>query len=216
MNTFRGILDLQVRTVLDALRSQQDGRCREIESAAARKSEQLLADTRRRMRERVHRAVIEERQRRESALLETRHRIETAGRRRVQAHYRDFLRDAAPLLRAELEQRWRDTEARRTWCEMLLEEAADRLPAERWTIEHPAHWSGDDSEWLAQAFAARELPRPEFVEDPAIAAGLRARLGPACLDATLEGLTVNCYAVEAKLLAEWERLLSRQRVRADD
>ncbi len=216
MNAFRGILDLQVNSVLDALRSQQETRCREIESAAARKAEQLLADTRRRMRVRVHRAVTEERRRRETALRESRHRIETASRRRVQEHYRKFLQDAAPLLRAELEQRWRDAETRRSWCEMLLGEAADRLPADRWTIEHPGDWSGDDAQWLEQAFAARELPQPAFVEDEDIAAGLRVRLGPACLDATLDGLLANRPAVEARLLATWERQLGRQGEGTDD
>lgn len=215
MNTFRGILDLQVRSVLDALRAQQDGRCREIESAAARKAEQLLIDTRHRMRERVHRAVAEERQRRETALLESRHRIETAGRRRVQAQYRNFLHDAAPLLRAELEERWRDEASRRSWCETLLGEAADKLPGDRWTIEHPGNWSGSDTRWLEEAFAARELPKPEFIEDADIAAGLRVRLGPACLDATLDGLLANRHAVEARLLAAWERQLRRQAEEAD-
>jgi len=216
MNTFRGILDLQVRSVLDALGAQQDSRCREIESAAARKAEQLLSETRHRMRERVHRAVTEERQRRETALLDSRHRIETARRHRVQAHYRDFLQDAMPLLQAELEQRWRDTETRRSWCEMLLGEAADRLPGERWSIEHTEDWSGSDTQWLEQAFAARDLPAPELVADADIAAGLRVRLGSACLDATLDGLLADRDAVEARLLAAWERQLREQAEAADD
>ena len=84
MNEFRGILELQVDTVLSALRAQQDMRCREIDSATGRRAEQLLSDSRRRMRERVHKAVVEERRRRETALLDARHRIETAGRRKVQ------------------------------------------------------------------------------------------------------------------------------------
>jgi hypothetical protein len=216
MNTFRGILDLQVRSVLDALKAQQDSRCREIESVAARKAEELLAESRQRMRERVHRAVTEERQRRETALLESRHRIETESRRRVQDHYRSFLHDATPLLRDELGQRWRDEQSRRSWCEMLLEEAVDRLPGERWTIERPGDWSGSDTQWLERAFAARELPKPELVEDAGIAAGLRVRLGPACLDATLDGLMANRHAVEARLLAAWERQLRRQGEDADD
>lgn len=216
MNTFRGILDLQVRSVLDALQAQQNSRCREIESTAARKAEQLLADTRRRVRERVHRAVTEERQRRDTALLECRHRIETGRRRRVQEHYRTFLQDAEPLLRAELEQRWRDEASRRSWCEMLLGEAADRLPGDRWTTEHPGNWSGSDTRWLEQAFAARELPTPELVEDADIAAGLRIRLGPACLDGTLDGLLANRHAADARLLAAWERELRREREDTND
>ena len=137
MNTFEGILDLQMRSVIDALRAQQQRRCREIEIDVSRKAEQLLADSRRRMRERVHKAVAEERQHRETALLDARHRIETAARRRVQQHYREFLHEAMPLLQDALEKRWRDTEGRQDWCEMVIAEAADVLPLAAWTVEHP-------------------------------------------------------------------------------
>ena len=205
MNTFEGILDLQMQSVIDALRTQQQRRCREIEIDVSRKAEQLLADSRRQMRERVHRAVVDERQRRETALLDARHRIETAARRRVQQQYREFLHEAMPLLEDALEIRWRDTEARQAWCEMVIGEAADVLPAAAWTVEHPDSWVDDDTRWLQQAFAARELPKPELRQDEGIAAGLRVRLGAACLDATLDGLSAKLHAVEARLLAAWER-----------
>jgi hypothetical protein len=216
MNTFEGIVDLQAQSVIDALRAQQQRRCREIEIDASQKAQQLLSDSRRRMRERVHKAVAEERQRREAALLDSRHRIETAGRRRVQQHYREFLHEAMPLLKDELQKRWSDTEARRAWCEMLIHEAADGLPPATWTVEHPAGWSGEDSRWLQQAFAARGLPKPELRQDTGIAAGLRVRLGAACLDATLEGLSAKLHAVEARLLAAWERQQPGGREHAND
>ncbi len=215
MNGFGGILDLQVRSVLDALHAQQDQRCREIRIAADRKAEQLLADSRRRMRERVHRAVAEQRQRRATALLDARHRIETARRKAVQAHYRDFLQAAASLLHAELERRWRDAASRRDWCETAIGEAGERLPGVRWTVEHPADWTPDDRQWLERAFAGRGLPQPEAREDAAIPAGLRIRLGAASLDATLDGLLANRQAVEARLLAAWERQRHRVEEVAD-
>lgn len=216
MNTFRGILDLQVESVLAALKGQQEGRCRVIEHAAARRVEQLLSDSRRRMRQRVHKAVAEERQRRETALLDARHRIETARRREVQRQYRKILHDAVPLLRAELGQRWRDDESRRSWCEMLIDEAADTLSREPWTIEHPAGWSAKDTRWIGQAFAERGLPEPELLEDADIAAGLRIRLGTACLDATVDGLMADIHAVEGQLLAAWERCEPGYREGASD
>lgn len=205
MNGFRGVLDLQVETLLDALRAQRDLRCREIESAAARNAEQLLVDSRRRLRQRVRKAVEEERQRRETALLDSRHRIETAGRRRVQQQYREYLQEATPELREALEARWQDTEARHAWCDMLISEAADRLAAERWTVEHPGDWSVEDTQWLERALGDRGLPLPELREDTGIRAGLRLRLDGACFDATLDGLLANLHAVEARLLAAWER-----------
>ncbi len=216
MKTFRGILDLQVDSMIDALRAQQARRCREIDSAVNRKAEQLLAESRDRMRKRVHKAVVEERQRRETALLDARHRIETAERRKVQRLYRKVLHDASPMLTAELEGRWRDDELRRSWCETAIAEAADRLSGGPWTVEHPGSWSGDDTTWLEQAFAARGLPQPVLREDTGVAAGLRVRLGSACLDATVDGLMADIHAVEARLLAAWERQVPLHREGADD
>jgi hypothetical protein len=205
MKTFRGILDLQVESVLGALKGQQERHCREIESAVGRKAQQLLTDSRRRMRQRVHTAVVEERQRRETALLDARHRIETSDRRKVQEQYRRFLHAAAPLLAAELGERWHDAGSRRSWCEMVIGEAADRLAADPWTIEHPRDWRGEDTAWLESAMQRRNLPRPVLHENGAITAGLRVRLDSACLDATIEGLMADAREVEGQLLAAWER-----------
>jgi hypothetical protein len=210
MKTFRGILDLQVESVLGALKSQRDRRCREIEVAVGHRVEELLADSRRRMRARVHTAVVDERQRRETALLDARHRIETSDRRKVQQQYRQFLHVSEPLLAAELGERWRDGGSRRSWCEMVIGEAADRLGGDTWTIEHPGDWSGEDAAWLEQAMKKRGLPQPVLQEDTRITAGLRVRLDSACLDATIEGLLSNMREVEGRLLAAWERRLPKR------
>jgi hypothetical protein len=209
MNTIRSILDLQVETVLRALKAQQDVRCRRIESVARRRAEKLLSDSRRRMRQRVHEAIVEERRRRETALLDARHRIETAERLAVRRQYRGFLQEAVPLLAADLQERWLDAGSRRSWCEMVIDEAAARLATDPWTVEHPGAWSRDDTAWLEQAFAAHGLPSPVLLEDAAIAAGLRVRLGSACVDATVDGLMADIRAVEGRLLAAWERCLPK-------
>jgi hypothetical protein len=210
MKSFRGILDLQVESVLGALKSQQDGRCREIENAVGRKVEQLLTDSHRRIRQRVHTAVVEERQRRETALLDARHRIETSDRRKVQQQYRTFLHDAVPLLITELEARWREEESRRAWCEMVIGEAADRLAGEPWIIEHPRGWPGADAGWLEHTMKKLGLPQPVLHEDAGITAGLRVCLDSACLDATIDGLMANRRDVEGRLLAAWERELPKR------
>ena len=205
MNEFRGILDLQVESVLSALKAQQDMRCREIESATGRRAEQLLSDSRSRMRQRLHKAVVEERRHRETALLDARHRIETTGRRKVQQQYRTYLLEAVPLPTADLGVRWRHEASRRTWCVTVIGEAAGGLASDPWTVEHPGEWSGEDTEWLEQAFTARGLQKPVLSEDAGITAGLRVRLGSACLDATVDGLISDMHAVEGRLLAVWER-----------
>lgn len=210
MNDFRGVLSLQVESLLEAVRAQQESRCREIESAAQQRAERLLRDSRRELRERQRQAVEEERRRRESALLEAQQRSETAERRRVQARYEQLLRDAWPELTAELEQRWSNTEDRRSWCEMLIDEAERILSAQGWTIEHPAAWSKKDTAWLTQLLKTRGLPSPSFHGDSGIKAGLRIRLETACLDGTIDGLLARRTAIEAKLLAAWERQAREQ------
>ncbi len=209
MNTFRGILDMQVESVLRALKAQQDIRCRGIERAAERRAEKLLSDSRQRMRRRVHEAIVEERRRRETALLDARHRMETAERLAVQQQYTKFLQEAVPMLAAELDERWQESGLRRAWCEMVLGEAVARLAKDPWTVEHPRAWSGEDAAWLEQAIAAHGLPKPVLQEDAEITAGLRVRLGSACLDATVDGLMADIRAVEGRLLAAWERRLPK-------
>ena len=93
---------------------------------------------------------------------------------------------------------------------MVIGQAADRLAAEPWTIEHPAGWPGEDAAWIEQTMKQRGLPPPVLHEDTGITAGLRVRLGSACLDATIEGLLCNRREVEGRLLAAWERQLPKQ------
>jgi len=205
MNDFRGVLDLQVQSLLDALRVQREARCREIESEAGRRCRQLLADSRRKLRARQHEAVAEERRRRDAELLQALHRQETELKRRVQRQYRDVLQDAWPELVGELQRRWSTAAERRAWCEMAIEEARDRLAAERWELELPTSWTDADGRWLRRAFRNRGLPTPALQTDAGIGAGLRIRLGSALLDATLDGLLSRRAAVESRLLAAWER-----------
>ena len=210
MNDFPGILSLQVESLLEAVRARQENQCRQIESAAKQRAERLLRESRRALRERLRQAVNEERRRRASALLEARQRMETVQRRQVQAHYEQLLRNIWPELIKELEHRWSNTEDRRSWCEMLIDEAERLLSAQGWTIEYPEAWSKKDADWLAQLLKKRGLPDPSLRGDPGIKAGLRIRLETACLDGTIDGLLARRTAVEAKLLAAWERQAREQ------
>lgn len=208
MSGFHGLLALQVDALLQALRKQQEFRCRQRTSDAEKKATALLQDSRHKLRERVHEAVLEERKRRETALLEARNRLQTAERRKRQLYYDELLQRAWPQLLAELQRRWSDPRCRSEWCEMLLAEAAQVLPTSAWRIEHPTSWSAADSRWLLQRIEARELPPPALQADPGIAAGLKVLCGTACLDGSIRGLLVRTDFVQARLLAAWERELS--------
>jgi hypothetical protein len=190
VNEFRGVLDMQIGSLLDALQAQREHRCREIRDAAEQEAARLIGQNRGKLRARLRRAVREERNRRQAALLEARRRLETRQRHATQAHYKRLLRAAWPALLDELRRRWTSAEERRAWCE----------------IEHPADWSDADSRWLCQALDASGLPEPDLRCATDIVAGLRIRQDNACLDGTLEGLLTRRPVLEAQFLAEWERL----------
>ncbi len=207
MTDIHSVLELQVDSILSALHAQRDWRCREITGTSRNRNRELLRDARERMKLRLHQAVDEERRHRGDALLEARHRIETARRQCVLAGYRTFLEGAWPLLIAELERRWSDCEARRLWCEMSIREAGASLPAEKWIVELPGSWPAQENEWLLKAFAGHGLSKPRLRIRQPLSAGIRIRCGDTCLDATIDGLLDRRTEIEARLLAAWERQL---------
>lgn len=205
MIDFRGVLNLQVEALLEALRGEQEKRCRALIVAAESRAHDLVEQSRRKLRARVRQAVDEERKRRAAALRQARHRIRAAQSRKIQALYGRVLGQAWPSLRAELERRWSNAADRRTWYEELIDQAERTLGSGSWTIEHPAAWSEEDSRGLAQTLQRRGIPEPVYRADPATVAGLRIRMGTACLDGTIDGLLAHRDRVEGLLLAAWER-----------
>lgn len=208
MNDFRGIVAHQVESLGGALRVQRDQRCRALLNEARARAAALEKRSRRAARERVHAAVIEERKRRETALVQVRHRLETAARRRIQARYDELLARARPRLVQELEARWQSPDARREWCEMLLDEAAQLLGNEGWRVAHPdpaaGNWSAAAGAALSQALAARGIAAPECHAATDVEAGLRIDRGGACLDGTIAGLLRRQRTIDGRLLAHWE------------
>ena len=206
MTHFAGVLNHQVQTLKDALRRQQELRCREIIAGAERDSEQAIRDSRGKLRERQLKAVREERQRREHELQTARSRVETLKRRRAFARHERILQSAWPLLVQALEERWSNAEQRLAWCDMIVSEAAATLMGSDWVIEHPPDWTREDRDELVQRMQRLGIAVPKFVACANMTSGLRIRTGTACLDGTLDGLLNARRDVEALLLASWERL----------
>lgn len=208
MNDFRGIVGRQVETILHALRSHKELRCREIERAARERADLLRRQSRREARDRVHEAVAEERKRRETAVVQARHQLETEARRRIQARYRELLGRAWPRLVTELNERWQRAEERGQWCELVIDEASRLFAADDWLVEHPdpanGAWSSADTKRLSAALGERNIQDVDTRADPDLEAGLRIRRGGACLDASVAGLLARRAAVEGRLLAQWE------------
>jgi vacuolar-type H+-ATPase subunit E/Vma4 len=206
MTRFAGILDHQVQRLRDALRRQQEARCREIIATAERKAKLAIRDSRQKLHERQRQAVGEERQRRAHELLIAKSRVETLERRRAFARHEEVLKDAQPLLVEALENRWSDSGQRLAWCNMIVAEAVASLMGPDWVVEHPANLAQGDRDAIANRVRQSRGESPRFVACQDITSGLRIRTTAACLDGTIAGLLGDREDVEAQLLAAWERL----------
>ena len=205
MNLFAGVLDHQVRRLRDALRRQQEARCREIVANAERQSKQAIRDSQQKLFERRRQALREERQHRAHELLIAKSRIETQERRRAFAQHEKVLQAAWPRLLATLEKRWADAAQRRAWCAMIVSEASGALMGTDWIVEHPANLAKQDRDTITHHLQQLQCAPATFVACDDIASGLRIRAGSACVDGTAEGLLGNRHDVEALLLAAWEQ-----------
>jgi len=205
MNRFDGVLGVQVQSLLDVLRRQQEARCREIVAAAEHKAKEAVQDTRRQLYERLRQTVAGLRQRRRHELLVARSHVESETRRAAFARYERIIEAAWPRLAEALERRWQDDDSRRAWCGMIVSEAAGTLAPEGWQVEHPADWRDADRDALVALLAEKGVAAPAFSTDDDITAGLRIRAGTACLDGTAAGLLAARHDVEALLLASWEQ-----------
>lgn len=205
MNRFDGVLGMQVQSLVDVLRKQQELRCREIVSAAEYRATDAVKEARRKLYDRLRQTVAAERQQRRHELLVATSRVESQTRRRAFARYERIIEAAWPRLVETLAGRWKDDEGRQAWCEMVVAEAAGTLAPEGWRIEHPADWPESERDAFALRLAKHAIAASVFVADAGIVAGLRIRAGSACLDATAAGLLAARHDVEALLLAAWEQ-----------
>ena len=158
-----------------------------------------------RLRERARQAVDEERRRRASALHAAQQRLGTQARREMQTRRSEMVQHAWPALITAMQSRWSAQASRSDWCEMLLSEAAQFLPAESWLIEHPPTWRDADTRRLTKSLRDRRLPEAKFRAASDICAGLRIRHGGVCLDGTIDGLLSRRREVQARLIAAWLR-----------
>lgn len=205
MTQFAGVLDHQVQRLRDALRRQQEARCRELVANAERQSKQAIRDSHQKLLERRRQALREERQHRAHELLIAKSRIETQERRRAFARHEKVLQAAWPQLLTTLEKRWAEAEQRHAWCAMIVSEASRALMATDWIVEHPGNLAKKDRDAISRQLQQLQYAPATFVACDDIASGLRIRAGSACVDGTAEGLLRNRHDVEALLLAAWEQ-----------
>lgn len=180
--------------------TERDG----IRETAENEAKRILRDVRAQARTRVHAAIEEARYARERALLDVRAKRESELRRRRHRMWRELLDGLVPELGAAVTACWRRRQTRRRWITSSLSMAAEYLPADAWTLEHPSDCDTAELDALVKA-AAPDGCRVEYAGDPALPAGIRIRAGEAVLDAGIEALLARRPRIEGLLLGEVRR-----------
>lgn len=195
--------------LIELIMATRDARSAEILDQAREQAQARIHAAFQEARQRVSRAIDEERVRARGLLTVNEARLETHNRQRYQDAVQHMLSRARHRLGAALLARWNDAAQRKQWLEHLLGQALARLPKAHWIIEHPEGWDSDAiASWLERV-AEHTGARPTLKTDKRIAAGLRIQAGGACLDGTLAGLLADERAVQAKLLAQLEAALPK-------
>jgi len=196
-----GVVDAQLQNLLQIVASKRDERCTALLDEARAQARQLLQQARREAGERLHLKVLAIREQARQQLASAQAQRQT--RLRLLRHTADqaLLDRAWGPLGERLQQRWEQESSRQLWIDNLVEEGLAKLLDRHWRIEHPVDWPAQERETLA-ARLGRELGNPPmFVAQVRLAAGLRIFAGPACIDATPEGLLRARSRIEALMLA---------------
>ncbi len=162
---------------------------------------QACADARRR----VHKAIQELRREGARRLAGAKAQLETEQRARAQRQAAQAVSDGFPLLREELEARWRDRQNRRQWTDAVARLCVLRLPPGAWQIEHPPEWSEPEQRDFTATVGERDGVEISFKADSDLKSGLRVKADQAVFDATPRGLLADGRTIAAMLLDEIEQ-----------
>ncbi len=192
----------QERALLAVLEEHRSSECARLQAEAAKEASELLRAARREARQRVHRAVVRERERAAMRIRAAQAELSTRRREHQQRLGWALLRVARGQLEQALVERWRQPEDRRAWVEATLGRALARLPAGSWTVRHPADWPEAERSAFLEALASRgQSFAVNFRPDQAMQAGLVITSARTSLDASVRGLLADGQATESELLA---------------
>jgi hypothetical protein len=197
--TFSPQFETLAREVERQLKTETTGVIAAVESEARA----ITARARAAARRRVHEAI--ENLRREGAdrIAGAKAQIENEWRARAQRQAAQAVSDGFPLLREELDARWRDPQSRRQWTDAVARLCPLRLRPGAWRVEHPADWSGSEQRDFVATIGERDGVAISFKADGEIKSGLRIRADQALLDATPKGLLADSRTIAALILDEF-------------
>jgi len=178
----------------------------DVIAAAQRDASVITTQARAAARRRVHEAIRELRQEGARRLARARAEVETEERARAQRRAAQAVSDASPVVREQLEVRWRDRQSRRQWTDAVARLCVLRLRPGIWLIEHPRDWSEPERRDFIAMIREREGVDISFELAGDLRSGLRVRADQAVLDATPHGLLADDRTVAALILDEIGKL----------
>ena len=189
--------ELRASAMLATIEDFRRTRCHDLAAAARREARALRHEAHLAARAKVRTALEEERARLEREIAGRRARLQTERRLAEQRGVSALLAEAWPRLRAALEAAWAAPDSRLRWAAHHLALAGRLLPAEHWRIRHAPGLDAAERSRLAQPLKVGSI---EWIEEPAVRAGLAIEADRNLLDATLEGLLADRSALESRLL----------------
>ena len=171
-------------------------------AAAERDARAVVAQAHAAARHRVHEAIQELRREGARRLTQTKAQIEAERRSRALRQATQAIGDALPLLREELDARWRDRRNRRQWTDAIARLCILRLRPGAWLVEHPPDWIEPEQRDFMAAIRETHGGDISFEADSHLKSGLRIKADQAVLDATSQGLLADSRAIAALILDE--------------
>jgi hypothetical protein len=195
------IVAAQLQHLLAVVEQRRSQRCREVLDKARDQARQVIEQAYRDERARMHRELVELRQKLRQQMVSLAARRETRKRQQRQQADEELLARSWQFLHEALLHRWRDAITRRRWVEDVVEQAASVLLDHHWVVEHPSDWPTEERLALQQMLEKQSARAPHFEGRSTMAAGLRICAGGACVDASVDGLLRERLTIEAVLLA---------------
>ncbi len=202
MNPANLIPSLQSHALAREVERQLKNETSAVIAAAESDADAIIAQARAAARRRVHEAIQELRREGARRLASAKAQFETEQRARAQRQAAQAVSNALPLLREELEARWRDRQNRGQWTDAVARLCVLRLRPGTWVIEHPANWSEPEQRDFMATIGEREGVEISFKADGEIKSGLRIKADQAVLDATPQGLLADSRTIAALILDE--------------
>ncbi len=200
-------VDTPREALIELIAETRNARSADILDQAHEQARTRIRATFKEARQRVTRALEEERTRARSLLAVNAARLETHNRQRYQDAVQHMLSRTRHRLGAALCSRWELPDSRRLWLDNLLQQALQKLPAAAWKIDHPVGWDVTEINHWNEKIQQRTGSAPTLQPDAKMPAGLYIQAGGASLDGSLNGLLADERAVQAKLLAQLEAAL---------